>query len=609
MKTTTTAQSCAQSLIVMLVSLGCVAVDDLAAQERTPAHDFDTLSAAGNQDPRGIWSDGTTMWVADRANDKLYAYTVATRARDPREDFDTLRSAGNQDPQGIWLDGTTMWVADWSDHKLYAYTVATQARDSRKDFDTLSAAGNTTPEGIWSDGTTMWVADLWNAKLYAYTVATRARDPRKDFDTLSAAGNQYPQGIWSNGTTMWVADGDDDKLYAYTVATRARDPRKDFDTLSASSNNVSTGIWSDGTTMWVADESDGKLYAYAMPGKDAGPTFASAVVPLLTYTVGVRISPRVLPAATGGREQLTYTLAPALPAGLTFAAATRTLAGTPAAVQVETMYALTATDANGESATLTFRLTVESGGDGGPWVFTDPTLTAGETAIKAVHFRELRQAVNGLRSECGLARAPWTDPVLTPGVTPVKTVHLTELRTGLTAAYRACGLTAPTFADVVRTGMPIKALHVTELRAAVNGPSLPSQIPDLAGTYSGPVSYTRVISDTGCCSVSAGTGNMQLTVVQADAKLTITGSLSSVGETEELDAVTGTVTETGLFTFPPDTMDFVVGRTVAGRTRGNCGAITKNSATLTFSGNSARFDADVESDFCLAEMSGTLTRQ
>ena len=32
-------------------------------------------------------------------------------ARDPDEDFDTLDDAGNDSPEGIWSDGTTMWVA------------------------------------------------------------------------------------------------------------------------------------------------------------------------------------------------------------------------------------------------------------------------------------------------------------------------------------------------------------------------------------------------------------------------------------------------------------------------------------------------------------------
>ena len=70
-------------------------MSDLAAQQRTPEHDFDTLRGAGNNFPREIWSDGTTMWVADDPDDKLYAYTVATKARDPGKDFNTLIAAGN----------------------------------------------------------------------------------------------------------------------------------------------------------------------------------------------------------------------------------------------------------------------------------------------------------------------------------------------------------------------------------------------------------------------------------------------------------------------------------------------------------------------------------
>ena len=33
--------------------------------DRDPDKDFNTLSAAGNDRPEGLWSDGITMWVAD----------------------------------------------------------------------------------------------------------------------------------------------------------------------------------------------------------------------------------------------------------------------------------------------------------------------------------------------------------------------------------------------------------------------------------------------------------------------------------------------------------------------------------------------------------------
>ena len=254
--------------------------------EESQRMDFNTLSAAGNDILAGIWSDGTTMWVTDLADDKLYAYNLATKMRDAAKDFNTLSAAGNDEPTGIWSDGTTMWVGDPNDAKLYAYNLATKARDAAKDFNILDAAGNNGLTGIWSDGSTMWVSDLDDAKLYAYNLATKMRDAANDFNTLSAAGNDEPTGIWSDGTIMWVSDFIDAKLYAYNLVTKARDAAKDFNTLiTAESDDTTgimsdgspmidtadilakggpTGIWSDGITMWVADLSDAKLYAYIL---------------------------------------------------------------------------------------------------------------------------------------------------------------------------------------------------------------------------------------------------------------------------------------------------------------------------------------------------------
>ena len=72
------------------------------------------------------------------------------------------------------------------------------------------------------------------------------------------------------------------------------------------------------------------------------------------FVVGQRVEDLVLPAASGGTAPLTYSLWPALPAGLTFDAATRTIAGTPRAA-AETAYTYTVTDANGATASLSLQ--------------------------------------------------------------------------------------------------------------------------------------------------------------------------------------------------------------------------------------------------------------
>ena len=45
--------------------------------------DFDTLLGADNTAATGIWSNGTTMWVADATDSKIYAYTVSTKRETP----------------------------------------------------------------------------------------------------------------------------------------------------------------------------------------------------------------------------------------------------------------------------------------------------------------------------------------------------------------------------------------------------------------------------------------------------------------------------------------------------------------------------------------------
>ena len=154
---------------------------------RDPAFDFDTLQDAGNTSPRGIWSDGTTMWVADETDgwgiDKIYAYNMpangdtpdaaAPYARAPDNDFNTLIAAGNENPSGLWSDGTTLWVAAWTDDKIFAYNLFTKARDPDNDFNTLIAAGNENPSGLWSDGTTLWVTDNYYDRIYAYRMPSQ----------------------------------------------------------------------------------------------------------------------------------------------------------------------------------------------------------------------------------------------------------------------------------------------------------------------------------------------------------------------------------------------------------------------------------------------------
>ena len=70
------------------------------------------------------------------------------------------------------------------------------------------------------------------------------------------------------------------------------------------------------------------------------------------------IEPGMLPEVTGGTPPFTYSLAPALPVGLTFDAATRTISGTPLVVTPATEYTYIVTDGANARASLPFSIEV-----------------------------------------------------------------------------------------------------------------------------------------------------------------------------------------------------------------------------------------------------------
>ena len=86
-----------------------------------------------NDDPRGVWSDGVTVWVSDDGAKRLFAYRLpvprqagATRLeRVAEEDFGELilSQASNNSPRGIWSDGGVMYVADEHDGRVYSYNM------------------------------------------------------------------------------------------------------------------------------------------------------------------------------------------------------------------------------------------------------------------------------------------------------------------------------------------------------------------------------------------------------------------------------------------------------------------------------------------------------
>ena len=115
------------------------------------------------------------------------------------------------------------------------------------------------------------------------------------------------------------------------------------------------------------------------------------------------------------------------------------------------------------------QLLAVTGGVTPSFTFTDPTLTMGVSAIKAVHVTELRSAVDSYRAAAGLAGATWTDPSLAGGA--VRAVHITELR-AVSRSTRRARYAAASFTDPTLTAgsTVVRAVHLIELRSAIQQP-------------------------------------------------------------------------------------------------------------------------------------------
>ena len=198
----------------------------LSDMARQPEKDIRAMYGALNHHAHGIWSDGQTMWVSDDDRATIFAYSLQSDNYGNRlrtKEFHTYIKASRNgrlyaDLRGLWSDGTHMWVADSRVKKIVAYTLGGQ-RNADLDLNLLDGVGNDGPTDIWSNGYTMWVADYRDKKIYAYRLSDGVRQPGLDYNNLESAGNVSPTGIWSNGKLMYVYDNSKNTLYSYRSLT------------------------------------------------------------------------------------------------------------------------------------------------------------------------------------------------------------------------------------------------------------------------------------------------------------------------------------------------------------------------------------------------------
>ena len=192
--------------------------------------------AGANGDPHGLWSDGVTLWVSNHDPKRLFAYRLPAVPGEPPEeplpleregglDFTTLSAASNNSPRGLWSDGAVMYVADALDARVYSYNMP-DAIDARlaslrlEGVDIGAFAPRTTGyEGAPAEGATGTTVEAEAAQEGA-EVAVDPPDADEDAD-----GHQVDlEGTEEITVTVTSPDGSRERVYRVRLPRAVGEP-------------------------------------------------------------------------------------------------------------------------------------------------------------------------------------------------------------------------------------------------------------------------------------------------------------------------------------------------------------------------------------------------
>ena len=231
--------------------------------------DSDIDLASDNSRPRGIWTDGTTIWVVDEDDRRLYAYALSGGQRDRTKELDLVD--GNGAPQGLHSDGSTIWVSDRNTNVIFAY----EMEDGAPTGDAVPSKNLTLPDlewgaGLMGDSTTLYAMAYVGEDILAYNIGTSGtfgeRIILRDVSHVLVYGRV--RGMSALGDKFFTIDGD--TVYARIFGTSIHGVRLTPQDFEVPSGVYPWGITAHGGTLWVSDNRSDSLLAFSAPIAPSG---------------------------------------------------------------------------------------------------------------------------------------------------------------------------------------------------------------------------------------------------------------------------------------------------------------------------------------------------
>ena len=257
--------------------------------------------------PSQIWSDGNRIVIADRDNNRILIYNSWPTSNLPnadivlgQPDFSTcsvntggLSNQSLSQPYGVTSDGTRLFVADYANNRILIWdefpTTNQEPADQvigQPDFISntannggISASSLYSPEGITYYDNSLYVTDYTNNRVFRFDVSADPIDKtadqvigQPDFLTVSSGTTStkmyQPDGISIGGGKMCISEWNNNRVLLYNTVPAASNPAADkvfgqlsftlrtsFTPQTMGNNTLSfpSGCFTDGNRVIIAD--------------------------------------------------------------------------------------------------------------------------------------------------------------------------------------------------------------------------------------------------------------------------------------------------------------------------------------------------------------------
>jgi len=233
--------------------------------------------------PAGITTDGTNLYVADFDNHSIRKIVIATGAvtklagsGDFGSDDGIGSAASFNNPDGITTDGTNLYVTDFTGNLIRKIVIATQEVTTFAGTAGTAGAANgigtaatfNGPNGITTDGTNLYVTEYLGHTIRKIVIATQEVTTFAGKAGTAGAANGIgtvatfngPVAITTDGTDLYVTDFTGNLIRKIVIANQLVSTFAGSGT-AGSANGVGTaatfngpiGITTDGTNLYVTE--------------------------------------------------------------------------------------------------------------------------------------------------------------------------------------------------------------------------------------------------------------------------------------------------------------------------------------------------------------------